>query len=549
MTIGKQVISVIINKFGDNVQPNDNRPTVDAEIQFKTGIPLVTYDILGLLRSTTILKSSCPVTGLDVRMTCRAFVNSVFKTSAFASLLIESVQVVVVCIDRFGARRIEKMATTLSRKRRREDGQPDFIPLPPGQHRYFEDDKPMPGELSDIFECTHIKAEFYEYISQVFASERTRAIIPDGKRLILSCGVHIDPETRAVEVLHPLEVRRDGVRAMEECNNSEISEGDLDAVYWAEHVFPEMDVHVHSYDSDVLLILMMVVRRLLSKNANRKVWFITRRSTESRAPTTREVRQRTLREQRRVITFDTVSERYGVEEGYRVAGKMYTDESIAASSSSSSSTIFRAVPITKDRYFNVTEICKLLYAEANARLSSRGLEMKNPVEVNVLALLLSSDKHDYIQTRKISPGVGTQFVWPAFSNNLWRFSQLIELDIDEKTGQYQYTICMQSLRDFALSIYDEKGSAVIKAKDFPSIQALHKLAAQCVWTMQYWGNGTIPGYKVVDGTTTNADGQSIFGYTSAGWADSVCDDVVIEKMVRCCPLPNEEQKKPQDTHV
>ncbi len=540
MTIGKETVHVFINKFGDHVQPNDKHPSVDEKIVYKDDIELVTFDILAYLRATTILTTKCPQTGLTMRMTCLEFFHRVFDTSAFAALLLKSVRVVVVCVDRFGERRIEKMATSMSRKRSRTPDQPEFIPLPPGQKRYFVDDLPMPGELADIFECSHIKAEFYEYLTKTFISEHVRNIIPEGKTLIFSCGVYIDLTTRKVEVLHPLEIKRTTVRSMEECDNSGISEGDLDVAFWL-LFFPRMHAHVHSNDFDVLFVLLMLIRRLIIDNADRRIWFVTRRSTESRAPTEFEVKRRTTSAQHRVIDYDrTLSETGGdVAQAYRVAGKMFGKEITAASSSSAPSfTIFKAVPIRKELFFNVPAICKMLYNEAAERLSTRGLCMLNPVEVNILALLLSSDKHDYIQTRRISPGVGTQFVWPAFSTNLWRFSDLVNLTVREREGGlqpiYYYSLNVRALHNLALSIYDEKGSKTIKDKNFPSVQTLHKLAAQCVWTLQYWGNGILPGHTVVDGTTQTEDRQSIYGYTSAGWAESVCEDVDLDTY-RCCP--------------
>lgn len=539
MTIGKETVHVFVNKFNDHVQPNDKHPTVDESIKYKDKIELVAFDILGLLRSTVILANACPITGLRKRMTCFEFFNRVFDTSAFDALFLPSVRVVVVCIDRYGARRIEKTATTISRKRSRVVGQPEFIPLPPGQTRYFEDDLPMPGELSDIFECPHIKAEFYEYLTKTFVSERIRRRIPEGKHIVFSCGVHIDPETRRVEILHPLEITCTSVRSMVECDNSGISEGDLDVWYWALYVYPKMHVHIHSFDFDVLFVGLMLIRRLLMGFLDRIIWFITRRSSKSRPPTEREVRRRTSSAQQRVNDYDhTLWKTEGdVAESYRVAGKMFNSE---AASSTSVSTAFRAVPIWKELFFDVPAICRLLCDEAKDRLSTHGLTMLNPVEVNIIALLLSSEKHDYIQTRAISPGVGTQFVWSAFSKNLWRFSDLIQLTIPEGTDGmhtvYHYSINVKALRDFSTTIYDEKGSKTIKDTRFPSVQALHKLAAQCIWTMQYWGNGTLPGYTVTNGTTLNIpDGRSIFGYTSAGWADSVCDDTVID-MYRSCPM-------------
>lgn len=529
MTIGKVAVHAFVNKFGDHVQPNDANPTVDEAIKYKDNVELVSFDFLGFLRTMGVLWDTCKQTGIRKRMTCRAFFHHVFDMSVFATLLLPSVRVVVVCIDRFAARRIEKTATSLSRKRSRAKDQPEFIPLPPGQTRYFESDLPMPGELTDIFECLHIKAQFYEYLTEMITSEHVRNMIPEGKTIVFSTGVRIDKDTRDVEVLHPLEITNAGVRSMIECDNSGISEGDLDAWYWPLYVYTEMNVHVHSYDFDVMFVGMMLIRELLAKNPKRMCWFITRRSSESRAPTEREVRQRTMSAQQRVIDYDrTLSETKGdVAQAYRVAGKMMDSEA----ASSSSSTVFRAKPIFKELFFDLPAICKMLYDEAGSRLASHSLTMMNPVEVNIVALLLSSEKHDYIQTRAISPGAGTQFVWPAFSKNLWRFSDLVR--VIEKEGVYSYALNVKALQHLSTSIYDEKGSKTPKP---PTVQALHKLAAQCAWTLQYWGNGARPGYRVVDGTTLKKDSdRSLFGYTSAGWAESVCDDDDINTY-RCCPM-------------
>lgn len=538
MTVTKEVIHAIVNKFGDNVQPNDARPTVDKEVMYKEDVHLVSFDSLGQLRSTTIDWVVCPITGRRTRMTCRKFFEKVFNMTVFLALLMASVRVVVVCIDRYGARRVEKTATTMSRKRRRADDEPDYIPLPPGQRRYFGDDLPMPCELTDIFEDAHIKAEFYEYLTMSFTSVRTQHTVPAGKRLIFSGAVRLDAETQEVRHLFPMEVTRTEVREMVECDNSGISEGDLDAWYWPVYVFPEMNVHVHSYDSDVLFVGMMQIRRLLRENPDRKVWFITRRSTQSREATERDVRRRTTKEQQRIIAFDaTLAETQGdVAEARRVAGKMY---STAASSSSSSqvavtAATFKSLPVWTELFFNVAAICTLLYKEANERLEHRNMVMRNPVEVNVLALILSSQKHDYIQPRALSPGAGAQLVWPAFTESLWKFNELVTLMTNDD-DEYFYAVSVAGLKALAVAIYDMKGSQTIRDKNMPCVETLHKLAAQCAWTMQYWGNGIKPGYHVIDGTTIDDEsGRSIYGYTSGGWALSVNDDLD-DTAVRYCP--------------
>jgi hypothetical protein len=436
----------------------------------------------------------------------------------------------------------EKLATAIKRgKRSRPEEAPEQLAMPDGQTLYFLDTQPLPGHMDMIFDTPAAKMEFYEYITNFFTAEDVRARIPAGKRIIFSGGVQILNAAKLNYInLPPLEVEHDTWNIRDDWNSPHIREGDIDVWNWV-YRFPDMNFHVHSYDADVVLIGMLQMRRLLKKTPERKGWVVTRRSVASQTPDERYARnlekQRCLRKE----TYDTVLART------QDAEKAY----VAAGGSFSESEPSRARRPTWVTYF--IDLVSVYYDIVRDAIE-HGSDA-NFVEVYVLALILSSEEHDYIQTKSISHNVGCQYVWSTFEKNMHHFRDLVNvykhgLINDNRT--FYYAVDKEVISELIRSFYREKAAASIKtekktpaqyeaaceksfasnfSKNGPSDSQVWVVASQCAWLLQYWGNGPVPNYECVNGTQLDEDGNSVYGFNARGWAEKV-----LEKGIkRICP--------------
>lgn len=547
MTISKTAWLSFLAKYGRSIQPSAQGEVSDA-VEKKRGVRLCVNDILAQLRSTSIsyYKDS---EGFVHSTTCDQFVRKVFE-EAFETLITTDVEIYVVCLDAYGRRPREKTATTVMRsKRARPEEAPEQLPLPPGQSYYFLDGQPMPGALDLIFDTPAAKREFYVYITLYFIADETRSRIPPGKTLILSGGA-LDYDD-GFRNMAPLEITRAGFEVREDWASPHIGEGDIDVWNWV-YRFPKMDFHVYSHDADVVLIGLLQMRRLLELCPNRRGWVVTRRSVDteevSETYKTNLAKRRCLREE---LYKDVVDRTNDKTRAYVLAGA-----SFAASSSSSAPREVRRPNMVRF-YIDIVDVYRDVIEDAKAHISAEN-KCPNLVEIYVLGFILASDMHDYIQTKRISRNVGSHFVWNVFEQCIYAFRRLVKVyHYAELDGSpiFHYTVNVEVLTDLIHAVYREKAIAAIKPDNKthdrlcmareesyrknigahgPSIEDIWVVASQCAWLLQYWGNGPVPGYKPVDGTDTDEDGHSVYGYTPKGWADTVFQEGV--KRI-CPPIP------------
>lgn len=613
MTISKTAWQSFLAKYARYIQPNREGVTVD-EVQRKVGIRLCVNDVLAQLRGTTISYVR-DGEGRIHATTCRQFVENVFF-DVFNALQKTDVEVYVVCLDAYGKRPVEKAATTAKRmKRARPDDAPEQLAVPEGQTFYFLDGQPMPGPVNLIFETPAAKKELYEYMTMFFVLDDVRERIPLGKRIILSGGLFPmgDDEHSAV----PLEVTCTDFTLREEWHLPNIGEGDIDVWRWV-YQFPEMDFHVCSHDADVILIGMLQMRRLLKKTPKRRGWVVTRRSVGSCHPEGQHAANLNKRHCLRKETYDAVmAQTSDPEKAYLAAGGSFAESSSTPHLSrrpvwahyhidlvSIYSDIvldafvhsvvgkldrrdaeairrcmgregpladqFKEALLLRDSSTNadlievvaeaVGDDTDLLSNFEDALLENRvSRTSPNFVEIYVLAFILASEEHDYIQTKAISHNVGKQHVWHTFEKNMYDFEGLVEVYKYEMVGEYRtfhYVVDKEVLDRLIVAFYREKAVASIKEENKspeqlrvarersfsksiaaygPKEPVVWTVASQCVWLLQYWGNGPVPGYVHVNGASTDAQGRSVYGYTAEGWADSVLETG--RKRI-CPPLPH-----------
>jgi hypothetical protein len=545
MTITKEAWTHIRADYDKYILPRVDG-TTNEDVLNKKGIKLVVFDILAALRTTPVIFNG------DDRISC---IDYLFKIFDHPLWLLEhtEVKVVVVCMDAFGRRRPEKAATTQQRKRKRSDNALDTIPIPLGQSEYFIDECPMPCELDDIFDFVELKAEFYAYFTRALASERVMRRIPDGKTLIFSQGVEMETVVhergvprKMAKIVPPLEVTCFSSRFMHEWNNDNISEGDVDVWRWVIFAFPTYNVHVYSHDADVLIIGLLQMRRIYKDFPEREVWFVTRRSIGSEEASEEKIAYKQNMKKRRADIFSTRLVQTGnFEESARAAGGTFSPDEMGASSSSDPRP--RSTVIWQDFHIDVKNMYLDILGDANDRNSLLQENMFNPVETYILILMLSSTKHDYIQTMKLHPQVGKDFVWRAFHRDIHKFDGLVRV-FDDVTNEHQlelyYEIDTLILEVLVRSIYEIKGSVAVQAKHKPSLAVIRKIAAQSVWTLQYLSNGVLPNYEIIDGTSETLTGESIYGFVSGNWADQVAPGIGKNKYkISCPPILRPEKKK------
>ncbi len=551
MTISKEAWMRVRQDYYQYIYP---RPwgEIDQDVVDKKGIELVTIDMLGMLRKTYASIVYDVHRGEHDRQTCRVYFEQAFGY-VFHLLEATGVSVVVVCIDPYGRRRIEKKATSDARKRPRKSYEPDTLPMPYGQTEYFIDELPMPCDVATIFEYEEVKARFYEYITHACSAEETTRRIPDGKTLILSCGVEFKTQpieggrTRDVcSVIPPLEITNTNVRRMHERAMENISEGDLDVLRWAIFEFPGMNVHIHSCDGDVLLVFLLQMKRIYAMNPERICQFITQRSngTTQVSPEKAKCKENDRAKRQRIFKQKLI-ETSNFEEAARAAGGVFSiEEDTEAIPSSSSASAEQKNETQWEMYYIDVKAMYLDIIADTRRRNANGQQMSNPVETYVLMFMLSSSKHDYIQTDLLCKGVGKQFVWEAFNMDMRKFDSIVHVFGDKDTADFHntelfYEIDAKMLDELIGVIYRCKGSVKIEEKNRPSTDVVRKIAAQCVWTLQYLSNGVIPNYQIIDGTSKTENGESIYGYKKKGWAKTVYYEKDAQKdngLVSCPPI-------------
>jgi len=570
MTISKSAWNEIITEYRKHVlvkragDPNEApQDVIEAD-----GIDLVCEDILARLRTTAIPQFIDPESGDLRRITCAGFMQNLL-TEPLKTLHNTPVDTYVICIDPYGMRRGEKLGTFLQRQRPVAPGAPEFLTMPLGQTRFFEDNAEMPGTMELIFNTPQAKAELYEYLTELLRSGDFRKDIPDGKVLILSGALKITREEgvpfskKCVTLLPPLKVTREGYSYIDEINSDHISEGDVDVWRWVDY-FKTKAFRVKSYDCDVFLAGLLQMRHIMANNPTRQGWFVTRRSIGSVEYTEEQVQKKESMKILKSAAYITALQSTGsVNEAYRASGGLVPAASLLASCSSSAvsddpsghndpelylpSDIprkrMRSVPDWAEHHIDMFGIYDEIIKEAYQLVETHCLPLQNPVETYVMCICLASDKHDYIQTKRVSPGIGPHFLWKALKPNLWKIGDMVRvckpppnfaLPYPERTHFYEVNV--ESLTTLVKCAYQLKAIDALKpSKKNNTPEKLDKarqlkadgmftknvskddiqvVAAQCAWVLQYWGNGAFSGYTIADGLTLDENGNSLYGYES-----------------------------------
>ncbi len=548
MTIGKETWEHIKATKSKYILPRPDGST-NVDVLEKKNVQLVTFDHLGALRTTQVSFEVNEKTGSYGRIICRKYIEKVFELP-FSVLHHTEVQRVVVCLDAYDRRRPEKTATTAQRKRSRPQDSPAVV-VPTGQMTFFEDTESMPCDLDFIFDDAQLKAEFYCYITDVF---KNLSNVPEGKTLILSRGLEWSRDEatghRTPIVIPPLEVTSAGARYMHEVVNDNVSEGDLDAWYWPVNVFPKDNVHVHSFDGDVFLVGLLQMRRIYEATPDRICMFVTRRSVGNELPEAKEIQFKEAAKQRRAQVFsETLVSTANYEQAFHAAGGYpvepkhisvdYTEELQSFSSAKrgrdSGEEEEKDSSLKRQRATSGAPRKKTIWQEYHIDVKDIYLDIlnndhtANPVEVYVVMLMLSSAKHDYIQTNLLTPGVGKDFVWRTFMQDEQHFKDLIKVYSCAGSIELYYEIDLLVFSKFVEAIYHCKGR-VPKTDG----RTLAKIAAQTVWTLQYLSNGVIANYDIIDGLSMTITGESIYGFNTKGWAATVYNNE--QRKISCPPI-------------
>jgi len=462
MTISKNAWNSILTQFVSNFYYGDK---VSDDLKNLIGIQLVSNDILAKLRNTPISIYPDRITGALKRDTCKKWVEKVFKEVLVTLNDCPDVLIYVVCIDRFGARRMEKMATFLKRQRKPVIGAPEFVTIPPGQTHFFEDDKQMPGTMDQIFSTYECKMAFYDYITSFIQTEEFRSHIPPGKSLILSGALKVDASKNVPIHLPPVQVFQDRVESLSEFKCDHISEGDLDVWRWPIY-FKDYNCCTMSYDGDVFSNGLLLMNVLVPEGSSRRIIFLTRRSIGSEDVSPSITAKKKGLKRMKEITYETVLDMTGSEqEAYRCSGGVVPapslyDALVSASSSSSSSSFYnssdrvailpsgepadgldvdpdlnvhvpreakRKAPVWALQYADLVGIRDGLVNMEYDRQEVHGLFLWNPAAAAVVSFLLASDSHDYIPTKMFTKGLGSEYVWLAFQANPTKFRDLVML--------------------------------------------------------------------------------------------------------------------------
>jgi hypothetical protein len=579
MTITKKAWNSILTQFQSRFYYGDN---LTEDMKNLTGIQMVSNDILAKLRNTPISIYPDSVTGELRRDTCKKWAEKVFKDVLVTLNDCPDVVLYVVCLDRFGARRLEKMATFLKRQKKPVEGAPEKLTVPPGQERFFEDDKQMPGTMDQIFSTHECKMEFYAYLTEFVQSEHFRSFIPPGKSMILSGALRASAWLNEVIHLPPVQVFQDRVVSLTQHDCDHISEGDLDVLRW-----PLLEEYMHynvccmSYDGDVFSIGLLLIRdgALVPKDSGRRVLFLTRRSIGSEDVAPSVLDQKAAKKVRCMIAYDTILAQTGsVQEAYRSSGGVVSSPflyehlvvaagaataSHAATQSSPSSSgdqlnddcddpdldvvirrdAKRKAPVWAMQYADLVGIRDDFIDIEYDRREIAGLFSQNPAAAGVISFLLASDSHDYIPTKLFTKGLGAEYVWLAFQANPHKFRDIVMLSETDKPRIMSYAVDVAVLRDLCVDAYimkcratmkiskvnntEEKLRAAQEKKGFENFcknvdeQALNLVAATLVWTLQYWGNGVFPDYEIPNGLELDSAGLPMYGFTMEGWASKV----------------------------
>lgn len=622
MTITKEAWQSIMERYKRHIYHSDR---VTNHLRDLVGIQVVTNDPLALIRNTSIGIFPDKVTGALRRDTCKTFMFKIFKGVFEVLANCDDVHTYVFCLDRFGARRREKV----NRPKVVKEGEPEYLTVPPGQQEFFLDDAEMPGTTDQIFSNHGPKLAFYAYLTRFVQTQAFRDHIPAGKCFILSGAISASNWLDQPVHLPPVQVFADRVVSLDHFRCDHISEGDLDVWRWAIY-YNDCNCCVISYDGDVFLIGLMQIRNLVTEGSDRRILFLTRRSVGSAAVPELALKRKAELKVRRAIVYDTVLAETGgdVQEAYRASGGLVSSTAIyntlvlaSPSSSSQDSSLSqgrdlnsvnddaigqdpnsnqndpdpdidvvvperdakRRAPVWAMQYIDMVGIHDDIIRTEYDNRELRATFNRNPAVSAVLALFLSSEKVDFVETKRVSRMLGSEYFWAAFQEDPHKFRDLVMVS-DSGLGDriFSYAIDVHCLELLVLAAYTLKCKRTMKVTkaiekeavklqkyrlvdytnardggygsglaglspiitDLGAIEQellfkaqtekgmqncakyineddLNVTAAQCVWLLQYWGNGVFHHYTIPDGLALDVEGHPLYGYIEQGWAPKV----------------------------
>lgn len=464
MTISKLVFQEIATRFPKSFYPQVRKDDTTNEtiveplpekISTKQNIQIIVNDFLGYLRNVPIDTWIDKSTLRPRKATCLSFIKKLTDQVLEDLHNYSDVKIYIICLDPYGRRRPEKAATTLKRIKPTQEGAPEILTIPRGQTRFFEDDEEMPaGKIDIIFNTPAAKIDFYRYFTDYLRSIPFRAHIPVGKCVILSGG--LDREN--TDPIPPLKISMLKYEYMHEYSFPTLSEGDLDVWRWV-NAFPTQNIHVLSYDGDVLLIGLHQTKNIIRySDKSREIWFGTRRSIGSDDQSESQIKRKAALKEKCAETYAEVLHlTSSIDEAYRASSGIVPSFSSSSSSSSSSSTSTprkQVVWLTRyvnmfNLYYEILADAKQLVYEANLTRNRidhpKEFQLHNPVSSYILVLCLSSDNHDYINTKLISNKCNSIFVWRSFCKNLVYIGDLVQIySLKNNIDDYHSTTNSQS---------------------------------------------------------------------------------------------------------
>ena len=557
MTISKDTWNLLLSIFEGHVKhlPHGSPFSSHEAASVMNRVELVVEDGLARLRTPRLQVHK---RGRDEYEwgSCLEFVRDFTRPVLEVLQLCDSVRTYVLCLDPPGNRPVEKAATTAKRARPAAEGVPAELTVPRGQRHYFEPGKPMPGMLDLIFNTFAARCALYVFLTEYFRSRDFRDQLPPGKSFVFAGAAYYHDGVFCNGP--PLRATRDGSELLPEMDFPGVGEGDVWAWTWV--LASDANALVWSNDADVFLVGLLQTRQALANNPSRRLWFATRRSIDSREPSAQNVDRKLADRAARAEVYHRAMDATGdVETAYRASvgskGVAPTLESCA-----------RKEVVWGCQCLDIVGVYHQIRREALRMAREAGVEVQNPVESYVVTFCLSSDAHDYVQTKLISKQVRSVAVWDIYRANVAAIGDLVHVYYMEGNPLlHHYVISHAAMRRLVEHIYRHKAREVVKptkklvteedlaverelryhkllGQHGPSEMQIDVVCGQCAWLLQYWGNGVFSTYALVRGTFRE-NGLSAYGFTETGWATEVA-----RSQYKICP-PYDGGVRPDDVSV
>lgn len=554
----------VFDKLGTNasvksVFPNNDHDGVPGDVDLYVGIPLIINDIMVQMRKIhprEFLGDDGVLRRETTRQTFMHFFGYILDI-----LRDSDVERYFACFDPLGMSRLEKKATGIARARIPK-GEPEFLEMPDGQSRYFEMDKPFPtSNASLIFRTMPARRELYHAIRLFLMSDEFRTRIAENKAVVLCGGYNMDEDKN----LPPLFIARDSVTLHEELVFPTCSEGDLYAIWVARHF--KGNFIVQSGDGDLLFTLLLAMDKILEADPDRQCWFVTPRCAGT-------VEQDVSQHQLKILHHKSQIYEQALQNGVdpkdlhqnlgsipsvrsfvlkKQRSKTNAVETLSAPSSSSThehegmeyipSSSSAEVEVEEEvlmmkkrewrmRYVNMVTLYQTIHNEATGHHAHHGFKIHSPITNMVAGFLLTSKKHDYINSMTFAPGIGSQVIWDTFMAHQKECANMVQIGYgpDRVTGKTTQHIIVDAevVRKLLFLCYETvarkrknpQASLETMTAKAPAPHVTYAVAAQLAWTLHYWSMGSIRAARIEDGLLTH-EGFSVYGFDASGWSNNV----------------------------